>query len=123
MQVRPLMNRVFVRRAQVSSDILLRPYSDPPHEGIAVAVGDGKMSDGRIVHMEVAVGDRVLFMRNAGTEIRADVGRGEETLLTVRQDDILLMLGEDVRAEVGGEPLLVNGVRTAPGAYARAGER
>ena len=91
MNVRPLFDRVLVKRVeeqQKSKGGLFLPETakEKPSEGEVLAVGDGRRGDdGEITALQVSVGDRVVFGRYAGTEIRVD---GEERLI-LREDEIL----------------------------------
>lgn len=90
MNIRPLHDRVIVRRMEeerTSAGGIVIPDSaaEKPIQGEIVAVGNGKVLDsGEIRPLEVKVGDRVLFSKYGGTEIKID---GEE-LLVMREDDI-----------------------------------
>ncbi len=94
MNVKPLFDRVLVKR--VDSDTktkggLYIPDSakEKPQEGLVLAVGAGKTLDnGNTATMQVKEGDRVLFGKYSGTEIKVD---GEERLI-IREDDILGIL-------------------------------
>ena len=94
MNVKPLFDRVLVKR--VDSDTktkggLFIPDSakEKPQEGLVLAVGAGKSLDsGETATMQVKAGDRVLFGKYSGTEIKVD---GEERLI-IREDDILGIL-------------------------------
>ena len=96
MNVKPLFDRVLVKR--VDSDTktkggLFIPDSakEKPQEGLVLAVGAGKTLDsGEMATMQVKEGDRVLFGKYSGTEIKID---GEERLI-IREDDILGILGD-----------------------------
>jgi chaperonin GroES len=92
MPVRPLHDRVLVKRAedaeQKSSAGIIIPDTakEKPQRGSIVAVGEGKKDDsGKRIPMDVKEGDEVLFGKYAGTEIKVD---GEEYLI-MREDDIL----------------------------------
>lgn len=92
MPVRPLHDRVLVKRAeeaeQKSSGGLIIPDTakEKPQRGTIVAVGEGKKDDnGKRVAMDVKEGDEVLFGKYAGTEVKID---GEE-LLIMHESDIL----------------------------------
>ncbi|HHU29938.1 MAG: co-chaperone GroES [Bacillota bacterium] len=91
MKLKPLSDRVVIKvidaEEKTSSGIVLPDKAkEKPQEGEVVAVGDGRVLDnGTRLEMDVAVGDRVLFSKYAGTEIKID---GEEYLI-MRQDDIL----------------------------------
>ena len=91
MRVRPLQDRVIVRRIeeqeQKSAGGIIIPDTakEKPQEGKVVAVGPGKKEDGKVLSLDVKAGDRVLFGKYAGTEIKLD---GEEHLI-LREEDIL----------------------------------
>ena len=91
MSIKPLHDRVVVRRLEeekVSAGGIVLPDSakEKPAEGEVVAVGPGKASDaGTVIAMSVKVGDKVLFGKYAGQEVKVD---GEE-LLVMREDDII----------------------------------
>ncbi len=84
MNIRPLYDRVLVKRVEEESRSkggLFLPESakEKPSEGIVLAVGAGRINDkGEITPLVVAEGDRVLFGKYAGTEIKVD---GEERLI------------------------------------------
>jgi chaperonin GroES len=92
MNVRPLGNRVLVRRSTVKSTkggiLLPDTAQEKPKEGEVLAVGPGKANDrGEIEPMHVAVGDRVIFGSYAGTEVK---GMGDEKeYLLLSEDEIL----------------------------------
>ena len=94
MKFRPLQDRVVVRRIEAetkSSGGIIIPDTakEKPIEGKVVAVGNGKvLEDGKVRPLEVKVGDRVLFGKYSGTEVKVD---GEDRLI-VREDDILGVL-------------------------------
>ena len=94
MQIRPLHDRVVVKRLEEKEVVrggILIPDSakEKPQEGEVVAVGNGKILDnGTRVAMEVKKGDKILFGKYAGSEVKLD---GEE-LLIMREDDILGIL-------------------------------
>ena len=91
MKIRPLQDRVFVRRndaeeTTASGIIIPDNAKEKPQEGTVIAVGNGKkLSDGKIQELDVKVGDKILFSKYAGTECKID---GEE-LLMMKEDDIL----------------------------------
>ena len=90
MNVKPLGNRVLVRRSSVKSTkggiLLPDTAQEKPKEGEVLAVGPGKTGDrGEVEPMHVAVGDRVIFGSYAGTEVKE---MGEEYLL-LSEDEIL----------------------------------
>ena len=99
MKFRPLRDRLMVRRVDAdtkSSGGIIIPDTaqEKPMQGEVVAVGPGARNDqGEIVPMDVKPGDRVLFGKWSGTEIKLD---GED-LLIMNESDIMGVL-EDVRA-------------------------
>jgi len=91
MKIKPLQDRVIVKRMEEEEKtkggiIIPDTAKEKPQEGTIAAVGPGKAADsGEIIAMTVKEGDRVLFSKYAGTEIKID---GEEHLI-MREDDIL----------------------------------
>jgi len=92
MKIRPLSDRVLVKRLEneenVSAGGIIIPETakEKPQEGEIVAVGPGKMQDdGKVLPMNVKAGDRVLFGKYAGTEVKID---GDDFMI-MREDDIL----------------------------------
>jgi chaperonin GroES len=94
MKVKPLNDRVLVKRieeVQVTKGGILIPDTakEKPIEGKVISVGPGKMSDaGNRMPLQLKEGDRVLFGKYAGTEIKME---GEEFLM-MREEDILAVL-------------------------------
>lgn len=94
MKLRPLADRVIVKRIEsetktASGIVIPDNAAEKPDQGEVLAVGPGKKNDkGDIAAMSVKVGDRVLFGKYSGTEVKLD---GEERLI-VREDDILAVL-------------------------------
>ncbi len=95
MNIRPLHDRVIVKRVAeetTSAGGIVLPGSatEKPSEGEILAVGNGKQLDnGDIRALEVKVGDKVLFGKYSGTEVKID---GEE-LIVMREEDIMGILG------------------------------
>ncbi|APC97449.1 co-chaperone GroES [Francisella frigiditurris] len=91
MSIRPLQDRVLVRRAEEETKsaggiILTGSAQEKPMEGEVVAVGNGKkLSNGSVQPLDVKKGDKVLFGKYAGSEIKVD----GETLLMMREEDIM----------------------------------
>src|SRR5207244_13594131 len=91
MNVRPLHDRLLVRRIEeketVKGGIIIPDTAkEKPQEGEVIAVGNGKvLENGTKIALDVKAGDRVLFGKYAGTEIKLD---GEEYLI-LREDDVL----------------------------------
>ncbi len=94
MNIRPLHDRVIVRRMEeetMSAGGIVLPgsASEKPDRGEVLAAGKGRITDsGEVRAMDVAVGDKVLFGKYAGTEVKVD---GEE-LLVMREDDIVAVI-------------------------------
>lgn len=94
MKVRPLQDRVLVKRVEsvtrsAGGIIIPDTAKEKPLEGIVIAVGAGKrLEDGSRAAMEVKEGDRVLFGKYSGTEIKVD---GEEHMI-LKESDILGIL-------------------------------
>jgi chaperonin GroES len=87
---RPLHDRVIVKRIQeeekTAGGIFIPDTAkEKPQEGKVVAVGPGKHEDGKIIPLGVKAGDKILFGKYSGTEIKLE---GEEHLI-MREDDIL----------------------------------
>ena len=91
MKIRPLNDRILVKRLEgeektAGGIIIPDSAKEKPAEGEIVAVGPGKLSDaGERVAMDVKAGDRVLFSKYGGTDVKLD---GEDYLI-MREDDIL----------------------------------
>ncbi len=91
MNARPLYDRVLIKRieepTQTASGLFLPDSAtEKPSEGEILAIGNGRLADdGTVSPLQVQVGDRVVFGKYAGTEIKID---GEDRLI-LREDDIL----------------------------------
>ncbi|XXX80921.1 co-chaperone GroES [Sorangium sp. So ce134] len=91
MKIRPLQDRIVVKRVESETKtkggiIIPDTAKEKPIEGRVVAVGNGKiLKDGKVRPLEVKVGDKVLFGKYSGTEVKID---GEEHVL-IREDDVL----------------------------------
>ena len=91
MKIRPLQDRIIVKRVQEEEKtkggiIIPDTAKEKPIEGKVIAAGNGKvLEDGKVRPLDVKAGDRVLFSKYAGTEIKID---GEEHLM-MREEDIL----------------------------------
>ena len=94
MQIRPLYDRLVVRRIEqtesVQNGIIIPDTAkEKPQEAEVVAVGRGKrLEDGTVVSLDVKVGDRILFGKYSGSDIKLD---GEEYLI-LREDEVLGVL-------------------------------
>lgn len=97
MTVRPLHDGVLIKRLEemhkTKGGIIIPDNAkEKPSEGIVVAVGNGRISlDGKIVPMSVKIGDKVLFGKWSGTEIKVE---GED-LLIVKEPEILAVLSDN----------------------------
>jgi chaperonin GroES len=94
MKIRPLYDRLVVKRIEEqettrSGIIIPDSAQEKPQEAEVVAVGHGKrLENGTVVALDVKVGDRILFGKYSGNDIRVD---GEEYLI-MREDDVLGIL-------------------------------
>ena len=93
MSLKPLFDRVVIKDAEMeettkSGLILTSTAKEKPQYAIVVAVGPGGVVDGKEVTMQVEVGQKVVYSKYAGTEIKLD---GEEYKI-VRQNDILAIV-------------------------------
>ena len=94
MKIRPLQDRVVVKRVEEKETarggiIIPDTAKEKPQEGEVIAVGNGKvLNNGTRVAMDVQVGDRILFGKYSGSEVKLD---GED-LLIMREEDILGIL-------------------------------
>jgi chaperonin GroES len=94
MNIRPLHDRILVKRLEGESKTtggLFIPDAakEKPIQALVVAVGAGKRDkDGKLVALDVKAGDKVLFSKYSGTEVKID---GEEHLI-MREDDLLAVL-------------------------------
>ncbi len=94
MKIKPLQDRVLVRRLEgeektAGGIIIPDNAKEKPAQGEVIAVGNGKvLTDGTVRKLEVAKGDKILFSKYSGSEVKID---GEEHLL-LREDDILGVL-------------------------------
>jgi len=90
-KIRPLQDRVIVKRVKEEEKtkggiIIPDTAKEKPIEGEVIAVGNGKVNEeGKLRPVDVKVGDRVLFGKYSGTEVKLD---GEEALI-LREDDIV----------------------------------
>ena len=95
MKVRPLHDRLLVRRMeekeQVKGVIIIPDTAkEKPQEGEVLAVGSGKvLENGTKLAMDVKVGDKILFGKYSGTDIKID---GEEYMI-LREDEVLAVIG------------------------------
>jgi chaperonin GroES len=94
MKIKPLQDRIIVKRLEEEEKtkggiIIPDSAKEKPIEGKVVAIGTGKVKeDGTKLPLEVKVGDRVLFAKYAGTEVKIE---GEEHLM-MKEDDVLAVI-------------------------------
>jgi chaperonin GroES len=94
MNIRPLYDRIVVKRIEEKEQMQGGLYipdtaKEKPQEGEVAAVGKGKrLEDGKVVALDVQVGDRILFGKYSGSDIKLD---GEEYLI-MREDEVLGIL-------------------------------
>jgi len=94
MKIKPLQDRIIVKRLEEEEKtkggiIIPDAAKEKPQEGKVIAVGDGKVLDnGQKFALTVKVGDKILFGKYSGTEIKID---GEEHLI-LREDDVLAIV-------------------------------
>jgi len=96
MNIRPLHDRVLATRLEAEAKtkggiVIPDAAKEKPIEGKVVAVGNGRrLDDGSIRPLDVKAGDRILFGKYSGTDVKLD---GEDYLI-LREDDILAVLGK-----------------------------
>lgn len=93
MNIKPLGERVVIKKLEpeektVSGILLTGTAKEMPQEAEVVAVGPGAILEGKRIEMEVKVGDKVLYSKYAGTEVKVS---GEEYMI-LKQDDILAIV-------------------------------
>lgn len=93
MSIKPLGDRVVIKRLEAeettkSGILLTGTAKERPQEAEVVAIGPGAVVDGNRIPMEVKIGDKVLYSKYAGTEVKLD---GEEYTI-LKQDDILAIV-------------------------------
>ena len=95
MKIRPLHDRVVVKRVEEETKtaggiVLPGSAAEKPSEGVVLAVGAGKpLDNGQVRELEVKVGDKVLFGKYSGSEVKVD---GEQYIV-MREEDIIGVLG------------------------------
>jgi chaperonin GroES len=101
-KIRPLQDRVIVRRIeekeQVRGGIIIPDTAkEKPHEGEVMAVGAGKMEKGHRIPVDVKVGDRILFGKYSGSEIKIN----DQEYLILREEEILVKVSAMSKAASG----------------------
>ena len=100
MKIRPLYDRLVVKRIEeqeqkVGGLFIPDSAKEKPQEGEVVAVGKGKrLEDGKIIPLDVQVGDRILFGKYSGSEIKLD----QDDYLIMREDEVLGILDAQPKA-------------------------
>jgi chaperonin GroES len=100
--ITPLHDRVVVKRLEEKESVkggIIIPDSakEKPQEGEVVAVGEGKREKGERIPLDVKVGDRVLFGKYSGNDIKID----DEEYMILKEDEILAKLGPVAKAAGG----------------------
>ena len=100
--ITPLHDRVLVRRLEQTESakggiIIPDTAKEKPQEGEVIAVGSGKLEKGHRVPLDVKAGDRILFGKYTGSEIKID---GQEYLI-LREEEILVKVGAIAKAASG----------------------
>ncbi len=93
MNLKPLSDRIVLKPIEAeettkSGIILTTDSKEKPQQAVVVAVGPGGFREGEEVDMDVEVGDKVVYSRFAGTEVKLE----EDEYIIVRQDDILAII-------------------------------
>ena len=94
MSIKPLHDRILVKRLEEEENtkgsiVIPETAKEKPQEGEVVGVGDGKIADsGQVVKMAVKTGDRILFGKYSGTEVKIK----DEEYLIMREDEVLGVL-------------------------------
>jgi chaperonin GroES len=91
MKVKPLHDRILIKRVEEKETIkggIIIPDTakEKPQEGEVIAVGGGKKTeDGKVIPLDVKAGDRILFGKYSGTEIKIE----DQEFLIIREDEVL----------------------------------
>jgi len=93
MNIRPLSDRVLIKRLEAeettkSGIVLAGASKEKPQEAEVIAAGPGKTEDGKLIKMEVKTGDKVLFSKYSGNEIKYD---GVEYII-LKQEELLAII-------------------------------
>lgn len=100
MKIRPLYDRIVVKRIEQEEQKVGGLYipdsaKEKPQEGEVVAVGKGKrLEDGKVIPLDVQVGDRILFGKYSGSDIKLD----QDEFLIMREDEVLGILDGQSKA-------------------------
>jgi chaperonin GroES len=105
MKVKPLHDRILIKRVEeketVKGGIIIPDTAkEKPQEGEVIAVGGGKKTEeGKVIPLDVKAGDRILFGKYSGTEIKID----EQEFLIIREDEVLGILESAKQSGTGGK--------------------
>lgn len=105
MTVRPLHDRLLIKRVEEKESIkggIIIPDTakEKPQEGEVIAAGNGKKTEeGKVIPMDVKAGDRILFGKYSGTEIKLD----NQEYLILREDEVLGVLEAAKHSAAGGK--------------------
>jgi len=105
MKVKPLHDRILIKRVEEKETIkggIIIPDTakEKPQEGEVIAAGTGKKTEeGKVIPLDVKAGDRILFGKYSGTEIKID----EEEYLIIREDEVLGILESTKQSAAGGK--------------------
>jgi chaperonin GroES len=105
MKVKPLHDRILIKRVEeketVKGGIIIPDTAkEKPQEGEVIAVGSGKRTDeGKVIALDVKAGDRILFGKYSGTEIKID----DQEYLIIREDEVLGILESAKQSGTGGK--------------------
>src|SRR5213592_80767 len=108
--ITPLHDRVLVRRLEEKETakggiIIPNTAKEKPHEGEVMAIGAGKIEKGHRVPLDVKVGDRILFGKYTGNEIKID----DQEYLILREEEILAKFNRAAKAASGRKYYLLSG--------------
>ncbi len=104
MTVRPLHDRLLIKRIEEKETVkggIIIPDSakEKPQEGEVIAVGNGKKTEeGKVIPLDVKAGDRILFGKYSGTEIKIE----DQEYLILREDEVLGVI-EAAKSAAGGK--------------------
>ncbi len=105
MTVRPLHDRILIKRIEEKETVkggIIIPDSakEKPQEGEVIAAGHGKKSEeGKVVPLDVKAGDRILFGKYSGTEIKID----DQEYLILREEEVLGVIESAKHSAAGGK--------------------
>src|SRR6201986_1725225 len=100
--VTPLHNRVLVKRVEEKESVKggiipPDPAKEKPQEGEVIAVGSGRREKGELIPLDVKPGDRILFGKYSGNDIKID----DEEYMILKEDEILAKIGGSAKAAGG----------------------